>query len=68
MTDIMQFINDLYMNQSWSDEPQLMTEEEAAYNLRQYRAEKREIPAGLTPALFASLWNSYVYTYADLPF
>ena len=50
------FVASLIMASTEGREP--MTAQEAAYNLREWRAEGWEdIPASLTPDLFAAIWN-----------
>lgn len=53
------FTFDLYQDCCWSYGPQPMTHDDAAYNLREYRAEGLPVPDGLTAERFCDLWNLF---------
>ena len=52
-----EFVFDLYQDNCWSYGPQSMTLDDAAYNLRCYAEENREIPDDCTPERFTLCWN-----------
>ena len=53
------FTFDQYQDSCWSYGPQPMTLDDARYNLREYRAEGRNIPDDITPDRFCRLWNLF---------
>jgi len=54
------FVQAMYEDACWSNGPETMTEEDAAYNLDCYHTvDHLDIPARLTPRLFAAIWNLF---------
>lgn len=53
-----EFIAAMYENNCWSNGPEPMTEDDAAYNLDCYRTvDKLDIPRTVTPHTFCAVWN-----------
>lgn len=53
-----EFIVGMYCDACTYDAPQPITEADAAYNIREYRADGIPIPPFVTPRLFAKVWNT----------
>ena len=51
------WVLDIVFDEGWSNDPGKMTVEDAAYNLKCYAEEEREIPEGITPETFCAMWN-----------
>lgn len=59
MEDCKSFVNSLWLGLSYT--PEIMTVEDAAYDIENFKAEGWEdIPEELTPEVYASLWNEMV--------
>ena len=58
MKDVREFVFYLWHDANYYDRPAPMTIADAAYNLREYKREDREIPAMLTPGNLARYWNT----------
>ena len=54
-----EFILGAYCDAVTFDDPRTITTEEAAYTIEQWRLEGIQVPATVTPALFARVWNIY---------
>lgn len=53
-----EFIESMYIDNCWSNGPEPMTEEDAAYNLECYRTvDDLDIPPTVTPKTFTFVWN-----------
>lgn len=53
-----EFINNLFLN--CPDTPAMMTVEDAAYDLENFRADGVDLPEGITPEAYAEAWNEAV--------
>lgn len=60
--DLIDFVDNLIREESLRNKPEPMTVQDAAYNLDQYAADpdSYDIPDGLTPELFAAVWNDRI--------
>lgn len=52
-----EFVTYMYQEACWSYGPEPMSVDDAAYNLREYKADGIPVPSRITPAVFARIWN-----------
>ena len=58
-----EFVSSMFQDLSWSERPEPMTTEDAAHQLRcSVEVDGLQIPDGLTPQLYSTLWNSFCLT------
>ena len=52
-----EFVETMYQDSCWSYGPEPMSIDDAAYNLREYKADGIPVPPHMTPRVFARIWN-----------
>lgn len=58
MKEVRCYVFDLWHDENHYNRPEPMTISDAAYNLREYRREGRDLPALLTAGNLARCWNT----------